>query len=169
MYLLLGKKLPSHLIGLKQQTFRISQFLWFKNLGWLTWVVLIPISAETSQSVDWSCSHPKAWVGLEYPPQPHLYGYWLEASVCHLGLFIGALECLHDRAPSFLQSERSKREIKMKADISFMILLGSWTHPFCRILLVRNEIVSTAHSQGEGNSVLDGRSGHIFKPPRVVC
>lgn len=111
----------------------------------------LSLSWSCSQDVKWVCSLPKAWPGLDDPlprglthiavdwrPQ-FLTGYWQEALVPHMDLFIGLPECPHEMMASFPQSKQSRERDQGGNHNVFYGLVSEVTHlHFCHILFIRS-------------------------------
>lgn len=78
-------------------------------------------------------------------------GSWCEASVLHVGISMGLLECSQDMAAGSPQGGQFKREKARKELYPFWdSALEIAQYPFCCILFIKNELPSVVFIQGEG-------------------
>lgn len=94
--LLLYNTLPQR--DLQQYTFIFSQFLWVRDLAWLSWLLYFKVSHEL-QARSWlGCNCLQ--VSLEKDPLASSHGYWQDLVPCHMGL--------PSMTPCFIQAGKQK-------------------------------------------------------------
>lgn len=111
---------------LKSTTNAYYPFLWVRNSGWLSWMLLAQGFSWGCSQVSWGCSKLRLSSSggfvfdkvYSYGWQVHA-GYWQEIfDPCHLDLCDGLLECPHNMAAGFSRAN-NPRQSKVEVFLFF--------------------------------------------------
>ena len=153
-YFLLCNKVPPNLSVLKRQTFVVPMFVWvtiqtcmlyacWYNSAWL--LSRCPLRLQTSEGL--TVAEGSVFRVAHSHPCCQETSYFSIYGLCH-----GVAWVSLQHGSWFSPDKLSKREGMLEAVRSFSKLVSDFTYGhFCHILLISNESLGPAHTQGDGN------------------